>query len=102
MAFGQPAWEPWLAYISSLFGYALFWRVLLDLPSGKQRFWLSTGWFAGVQGVQISWMLMHPYSYILSWINNLEVVFGGFGENVISAYLVSLFGMRPSKQIKII
>jgi hypothetical protein len=45
---------------------------------------------------------MHPYSYILSWINNLEVVFGGFGENVISAYLVSLFGMRPSKQIKII
>ncbi|MBA2728644.1 MAG: hypothetical protein H0U49_10790, partial [Parachlamydiaceae bacterium] len=64
VAFGQPAWEPWLAFVSSLFGYALFWRVLLDLPSGKQRFWLSTAWFGGVQAVQISWMLMHPYSYI--------------------------------------
>lgn len=64
VAFGQPAWIWWLGSISSICGYAFFWRVLLDLPSAKQRFWLSAAWFASVQAVQISWLLTHPYSYI--------------------------------------
>lgn len=65
MAFGQPAWSWVLGLVASCMGYALFWNVLLDYPSWKKRFWLSTAWFTGVQLVQLSWMVSHPFLYIL-------------------------------------
>ncbi len=69
VAFGQPAWS-WLSSLAAAaFGYALFWRVLLDYPSASKRFWLSAEWFAAVQLLQLSWLLSHPYSYIyFLWI----------------------------------
>ncbi|MBA3237811.1 MAG: apolipoprotein N-acyltransferase [Parachlamydiaceae bacterium] len=64
VAFGQPAGAPWLTVLSALFGYAFFCRILLDVPSKKQRFWLGTLWFTGIQAVQLYWMLSHPFNYI--------------------------------------
>lgn len=64
VAFGQPAWSWICGILSGIIGYALFWRVLLGYPLAKHRFWLSTVWFGGVQLVQLSWLVSHPYLYI--------------------------------------
>lgn len=64
VAFGQPAWSAVCSLIAASVGYALFWRLLLDMTSAKRRFWLSTLWFASVQLVQLSWLLSHPFYYI--------------------------------------
>lgn len=64
VAFGQPAWLFWLAPLAAVLGYALFWRVLLCHPSRMRRFWLAAAWFTGVQLVQLSWFISHPYAYI--------------------------------------
>lgn len=64
VAFGQPAWVWWWGVLAAVFGYACFWRVLLSLPSKSARFGIAMGWFAGVQVVQLSWGLSHPYLYI--------------------------------------
>ena len=76
VAFGQPAWSSWLGVIASMFGYSLFWRILLDFESGKDRFWLSVGWFFSVQLVQIYWMVSHPYSYIYAVYFGLSFILG--------------------------
>lgn len=69
VAFGQPAWQPYLGLFAAVIGYALFWRVLLDIPSKKKRFWLATAWLMGVQLIQLSWFISHPYLYIyFLWI----------------------------------
>lgn len=64
VAFGQPAWHWAIGLIAAAIGYALFWRILLDIPSAKKRFIWSAIWFAGVQYVQLSWAITHPYFYI--------------------------------------
>jgi len=56
VGFGQPAWAPWLAPVSAVCGYALFWRAACKIQSGKKRFLLSTVWFFLVQLIQLSWM----------------------------------------------
>lgn len=64
VGFGQPAWSSVCAILAALFGYALFFRILLGIPEARTRFWLGTLWFAAVQLIQLSWMLSHPFLYI--------------------------------------
>jgi apolipoprotein N-acyltransferase len=64
VAFGQPNLVSWLGPLSAILGFALFFRILLDVSSMKKRFWLGTLWFALVQMVQLYWSLGHPFSYI--------------------------------------
>ncbi|NGX43784.1 MAG: Apolipoprotein N-acyltransferase [Chlamydiae bacterium] len=64
VAFGQPAWSSFLAMFAALFGFALFFRILLDYPKPKHRFWMATLWFSAVQMVQLSWSVSHPFYYI--------------------------------------
>lgn len=63
---GQPAWALWLAPVSALCGYALFWRAVCKFQ-GKQRFLIATGWFFLIQLFQLSWMTSIEYQgvYIL-------------------------------------
>jgi len=64
VAFGQPASLPWNGVLAAIGGYALFWRVLLAYSSKITRFWLASVWFFGVQLIQLSWFISHPYWYI--------------------------------------
>lgn len=64
VTFGQPAWNEWLGLLATFGGFACFWRVLLDIPSAKKRFFIAFVWFASVQFIQLSWFLSHPYLYI--------------------------------------
>lgn len=64
VAFGQPVWSGWLSLVAAFGGFACFWRVLLEIPNAKERFCVAMGWYAGVQVVQLSWFLSHPYLYI--------------------------------------
>jgi apolipoprotein N-acyltransferase len=63
VAFGQPAWAWWSGLLAAGVGFALFWRLLLAVPETQKRFWMSAGWYAGVQVIQLSWMVSHPYLY---------------------------------------
>lgn len=64
VAFGQPVWAWWMGLLSAAAGFAFFWRVLLAIPSKKERFCIAMGWYAGVQMVQLGWFASHPYAYI--------------------------------------
>jgi len=64
VAFGQPAWSDWLGLLTAVVGFAIFWRVLLDIPKAKKRFFLAMGWCTGIQLIQLSWFFSHPYFYI--------------------------------------
>lgn len=64
VGFGQPVFSSVLSLAAAFFGYALFFKVLLDIPSAKNRFWAGYSWFTAVQMVQLSWLLTHPYWYI--------------------------------------
>lgn len=64
VAFGQPTWCWWCGLIAAAIGYALFWRVLLDIPRRSHRFLVATAWFTVVQLVLLSWANSHPYLYI--------------------------------------
>lgn len=64
VGFGQPAWTWWVGLIAAGIGFALFWRVLLDIENKRQRFLIAMIWFAGVQYIQFSWAISHPYIYI--------------------------------------
>jgi len=68
VAFGQPAWIPWLGILAAWFGYALFWKAMLTFSKKRLRFWVAAGWFSLVQLFQLSWLIAHPYAYIyLVW-----------------------------------
>lgn len=56
VAFGQPAWLPWLAPFSAAIGFALFWEAVSKIPFSRSRFWIGVLWFALVQCLQLSWM----------------------------------------------
>lgn len=64
VAFGQPAWMPWLAPAAACLGYALFWREAVQY---QKRFWMATLWFVMVQAIQLSWMTAYEFQgyYIL-------------------------------------
>ena len=64
VGFGQPAWSPWLGLMAAGVGYALFFRVLLCHQRRDVRFTIAMAWFAGVQCIQLFWLLSHPYVYI--------------------------------------
>lgn len=64
VGFGQPVWNLWLGVAASTIGYALFWRILLDYSAPKKRFLIAGAWFTGVQLIQLSWAIYHPYYYI--------------------------------------
>lgn len=64
VAFGQPAWSWWIGLIAAVVGYALIWRVLLDISRPLNRFLTAAAWFTLVQYVQLSWSVSHPYFYI--------------------------------------
>lgn len=80
VGFGQPAWEPlfgkWLCLLATVCGYALFWQQLLGIPSKKVRFWLGFSWMALLQVIQMSWMISHPYLYIVFVIGLVGVIYG--------------------------
>lgn len=61
VALGQPARLPVLGLFAAGFGFALFWRAMLYLPSKPRQFWLSFFWFFGVQSIQLSWMATTTY-----------------------------------------
>jgi len=56
VAFGQPAWIPWLSPLAASVGFAIFWHAALKISFSKKRFLLATLWFIAVQLVQLSWM----------------------------------------------
>jgi len=69
VAFGQPAWSSVLSFLASIVGYALFFRAAIDFGEWKRRFLVGTAWFTGVQIIQLSWTLSHPYLYIIApWL----------------------------------
>lgn len=64
VGFGQPIWNGAIGMLASVGGFALFWRILLDISSKKSRFFLAMGWFSAVQLIQLFWLVYHPYAYI--------------------------------------
>lgn len=66
VSLGQPAWSPIVAFFSSIIGFALIFRVLVDQGNWKKRFCLGTVWFMAVQLFQLSWGLSHPFLYIIA------------------------------------
>lgn len=64
VGFGQPLWTWWLGLVAAVGGFALFWRVLLNIPHPMTRFYTAMGWYAAIQIVQLSWLISHPYAYI--------------------------------------
>jgi apolipoprotein N-acyltransferase len=56
VAFGQPAWLPFLSPLAAGMGYALFWKALLPIQKPVTRFFTALGWYALVQAVQLSWL----------------------------------------------
>jgi len=76
VSFGQPAWNGWIAPIAATIGYALFWKILLNVHVVKQRFFLGTIWFTIVQLIQLSWFIAHPFSYIYAVYVILSLLIG--------------------------
>lgn len=76
VAFGQPVWSQLTSFLASTVGYALFFLALLSFSEKKKRFWLATAWFTAIQLVQFSWLLSHPYSYIITVYLLLSFLFG--------------------------
>ncbi len=64
VAFGQPAWNWWGGLVTAMLGYALFWRAALCWERRFHRFILGIIWYTGIQLVQLSWMVAHPYSAV--------------------------------------
>lgn len=78
VAFGQPGWFYYLAPFAAILGYAVFWKSIDIFSSKRQRFWVSTAWFACVQMVQLSWMTATEYQglYILFVYGVIAFVMG--------------------------
>ncbi|MBN2478603.1 MAG: apolipoprotein N-acyltransferase [Parachlamydiales bacterium] len=60
MAFSQPAWNSFLGYFASFFGYALFWMSIKDL-NFKKRFLFSFIFFFFVNAIWFSWFTSTKY-----------------------------------------
>lgn len=75
VAFGQPASLPICGVLAATFGYALFFVASAE-KTPKTRFVLGTLFFTGIQLVQSTWLISHPYSYIYGVYFALAVVLG--------------------------
>ncbi len=79
VALGQPAFSVWAGLLTAIGGVALFWGITLKM-SPRSRFWLSVAFMMGVQLIQLSWFLSHPYAYIYALWSLLSLLIGlGFG-----------------------
>lgn len=76
VGWGQPATCPLCGLIAAGCGFALFWSLLIGIEGWRSRFWLSSLWFALVQGIQLHWMVGHPYLYIYIVWMGLSLLFG--------------------------
>lgn len=69
VAFGHPAWMPYLGPFAAALGYGLFWRSLDSISFFKNRFWAATGWFFIVQLIQMSWLPSVKYQgFYIVWV----------------------------------
>lgn len=59
VAFGLPSFNAVLSSLSAAFGLAIFWNTALSLP--RRKFLVAVVWFAGVQSVQLNWLLSFDY-----------------------------------------
>src|SRR5690606_7142325 len=97
VAFGQPAWIRGFGVLAGAFGFALFWHAMLSFPKKRDRFLLSMGWFAAVQGVQLSWMATVDDMGALIWVVYLFLILGVDGQFGV----LSLFFNRPLDRFSI-
>jgi apolipoprotein N-acyltransferase len=74
-AFGIPSLSGFLSMAAAAGGYALFWSSAVSLK--KNKFWVSVVWFAGVQAVQLNWMISMQY----------------MGPGILLVYLFVIFGL---------
>lgn len=64
VGFAQPSFSNASCVIASMFGYALFFKLLLSMPEAFHRFRLAVFWFSLVQLIQFSWAISHPFLYM--------------------------------------
>jgi apolipoprotein N-acyltransferase len=69
VAFGQPAFVPWLGLMAAVCGFALFWVGARVVESRLWRALLSGAWFFGTHLIQLSWMTSDLYHGIYIWIS---------------------------------
>ncbi len=86
VAFGQPSSFPLIGLFAAVFGFSLFFRVLIDVSSPKQRFFLGSLWYGLVLMVQLSWSFGHPFSYIY-FVYAFHVVLFGLQFGVFSLFV---------------
>ena len=87
VAFGQPASIPYLGIVSSICGFALFWKGMAD---SRFRFWLPTLWFASVQGIQLFWMASTHYMGAMILLVYAGLIFAmGLQFGLLSYFFVS-------------
>lgn len=98
VALGQPAWVRGFGVLAAAFGFALFWRAMLSFPSKRDRFLLSMGWFACVQGVQLSWMATMDYMGPLILAVYLFLILGMGAQFA----LLSFFFDRPINGLRVL
>ncbi len=60
-ALGQPAWISSFGLLAAAFGYAIFWNGMLAFSKMRTQFFIAWGWYAAVQGVQLSWIATTDY-----------------------------------------
>jgi apolipoprotein N-acyltransferase len=89
VSFGQPVWSWWLGSVAAVVGYALFFKTLLAYDKPWHRFSLGVLFGMGVQLVQLSWLLSHPYWYIY---------FVHFGLSLLAGFQVGLFSLLIVKK----
>lgn len=86
VSLGQPAHVPWFGPLAAVFGFALIFWFLIDIPTPKKRFYWGWAWCTLVQLFQLSWSITHPYAYIYPLWLGLSALFGAqFG--VMAIYL---------------
>lgn len=95
VALGQPSAVPLLGPLAATCGFALFWRILLDIPSAKKRFGLATLWYTIVILIQLSWMLSHPFKYIYFLYPLLSLLLYGVQWGIIGLYILPARVEKP-------
>jgi apolipoprotein N-acyltransferase len=61
VGFGQTAWIPEAGLLAAAFGYALFWKAMLQWPKLLTRFFFAAIWFMAIHAIQLSWMTSTHY-----------------------------------------
>ena len=76
VAFGQPAYSGFLGVLSAIFGFAIFFKFLIEQPTKKKRFIWGTVWFTLIQIVNLFWLTSHPFLYIYAVLAIISTLFG--------------------------